>query len=253
MKPTTRILEENKDLLKDYYGDDFNMLDYALYLSIPLQDLCILYFDAEEECKVRNRIIQAIKSHCKYKNERLPISFRNKLLHSFSKSSGRKIITYGTALKNLVEYFKNEEVLYFFKMQITSPLSLDRKRAHNVAEFVNDDDATNLLWNSWKDFSCPNSLHLWMKKSTDKALSEHIEIIYKTGNYHGFSFLEIIKRTAKQDPAKLNFLKNGPALYYLRACIATNLDPGDEYLTEMISETDNLDMSYLIWCLNRHG
>jgi len=232
----------------------FDSIQYALFLTFDINELCEQYFSYLDKTQVRNKFIKHILERTERRGERLPENFIEKLLREFYLAEGRRRISLGTSIKTFSSELTKTQKLKFIKHQLLSSSVLDRKRAFSLIDAVVISDVESMLWEAWKNHSDNNCLEVLSKYGSLAFLSDHFLQIWNAPNIKFRFKNDVLKRVAVDDFSKVEFLKEDAPVSYLSASIATNRSVDDEFALSVVHGVNKInELGYVFWCLGKLG
>lgn len=238
----------------DKKGRSLNSIEYSLYLTIELKDLCNLYFDYIIVTEIRNKIVKHILERVERQEQEIPKEFFEKLLFEFSKSNGRKRISLGTTIKNLNEHLNNKQRVEFVEQQLFSESVLDRKRAYSSINESCINDVEEKLWEVWGIYTDNNCIALLAEIGSISLLSHNFLAIWHADGIKFYVKNNILKRVSAQSFNTVKFLKDESPISYLSACVAANKSIDDAFALSVAKGASKInELGYVIWCLGKLG
>jgi hypothetical protein len=229
-------------------------LEYALFNSLSVNELCDAFFAHLDSTDIRNNILRHIRRKGRPNGTNIPHSFLERLLTSFESSKTRSRISLGTALKELRDGLRKSQKRRFFDCQIMSEGALDRKRAYLVAAQVYDLSVEKQLWDSWKLYQDENCMATIVEICAAPSIQQHFKSIWSDENIRFSVRNAALKRVAAHDFESIEFIKAGTPVSFLTACIAAKRSISDREALSIAENTTSLgSLGYAIWCLGELG
>lgn len=227
-------------------------LEYAFYLTIKCDDLCNLYFEHLNNTDIRNKIVRHLKNRAGANQDKIPSWFLDKLMQDFYGAEGRHRISLGTAIKELSTLYSQDKIKVFIEWQILSHSILDRKRAFALTAVHYDPDLETLLLNSWSKFGDVGSLDVLVKHCSDEQLAQLFPTIWASVPIKSYIRHIALKRVAKFDFSKVEFIKMERPVSYLSACVAASKDISDDFILNAARTVDSInELGYIVWCAGK--
>ena len=227
---------------------------YALYLSLSMEELCDAYFVHLSNTVLRNNIIKHILTRRDRRSERVPLRFTRTLLARFESSTKRTRVSLGTTLRDLGDSLERKQLHHFFALQVLSEQVLDRKRAYAVATKIYDQSVDQLLWDSWHSYRDDNCMGVLAGNTAGASLAIEFNNIWHSPDLRFSIKNNVLKRVANHDFALVAFLKDDAPISYLSACVAGGKQIPDDEATSIAKTADNLgSFQYALWCLGMLG
>ncbi|KFZ32125.1 hypothetical protein IDSA_05525 [Pseudidiomarina salinarum] len=241
-------------LQKKEKARSFDSIEYALFLTFDINDLCAQYFSYLNKTEIRNNFIKHILERIERRGERLPENFIEKLLREFYIAEGRRRISLGTSIKIFGSGLNKAQRLKFIKYQLLSPAVLDRKRAFSLIDAAAIKDVESMLWEAWKKYSDSHCLEVLSKYGSLSFLSNHFLQIWNAPNIKFRVKNDVLKRVAVDDFSKVEFLKKDAPVSFLSASIAANRSVDDEFALSVVHSVNKInELGYFFWCLGKLG
>lgn len=222
-------IEKISKQINNSKGRSVDSIEYALYLTIGLKELCGLYFNYITETDIRNKLVKHILERVERQGQIMPREFLEKLLIQFSSSEGRERISLGTTIKSLSKYLSRNQRIKFVMEQLLSEKVSDRKRAYSLVDDSCVHQIEEKIWESWEQYSDNNCVALLAEKGSVNLLSEKFLIIWKSDDIKFYIKNNALKRVAVESFDEVIFLKDEAPISYLSACVAAKKPVDDAF------------------------
>jgi hypothetical protein len=227
-------------------------LEYAIFLTMEYDELCCLYFKYLGSADVRNKIIRHIKNKADVNKDQIPSWYLDKLMQDFYAAEGRQRISLGTAIKELSSFISQDKIRVFVERQLLSHSVLDRKRAFAIADAYYHTDFELILLKSWSTFEDSGALNTLVKHASDQQLAEIFPAIWASEDVKFYIRNNALKRVAKFEFAKVEFIRTEHPVSYLSACVAAGKDISDDFILDVArSATSINELGYVVWCTGK--
>lgn len=229
-------------------------LEYALYLTLTMRELCNAYFDNYLYIEVRDNIIKHILRKIEKDDENLSKRFCSKLIATFCDAEGMERISLGTTIKLFNKYFTKKQKIFFFKNQYLSEKLIDRRRAYFFAPDIFNDEIENDLWKSYNKYKDKRCLELLISFGNGNQLEGLFPEILRHKELKRTIKNIAITKCAKVNPQMVvDHVKNSP-FSLLTAYIGMNEKISTAQAKSILSQAKFFgELQYGIWCLGKLG